>query len=432
MYRKGALLVAALFVLFCQGRAVFAADAPKSLSETSIQTSKASSRDELGIGDKLKVAFFGNIDLSGEVNIQSDGTITLPVLGTFQSAGKTVGELTRSISERFSQDPTKAADNVVVSVIEWRPVFVTGDVTTSGSYPYTPGMTVLHAISVAGGFFRLGNSDPATFVNVAQNTSRMREIQEQTKYQIVRRASLLAEKAGETSIKPPLDSGMVDERTARKLVEDETRSLSLRRKALRDEIEMRQRQVTLTRQEINDHTTQLKRFDEELKSKKAHLAELNALLSKGVSKRPDLLSVDSYIATLESNRRELFASISRAQRDLAQLEQVLTDIPLRRQIQIEEELTTLDERIQSNKALYEAARQIVEQFRGPENEYRTISAEAPKRSLQIMRKTEGGQIFIAADYETSVRPGDVVVVGGQVKQAAELLASWRPTDAPVR
>ncbi|MBT3069827.1 polysaccharide biosynthesis/export family protein [Rhodomicrobium sp. Az07] len=429
MYRKLALLVAAFVVVHCLGGNAFAADG----SEAAIQLSKAGARDELGIGDKLKISFFGNIDLSGEVNIQPDGTITLPVLGTFQSAGKTVGELTKNISERFSQDAAKAAGNVVVSVIEWRPVFVTGDVTTSGSYPYTPGMTVLHAVSVAGGLFRLGISDPATFVNVAQNTSRLREIQEQTKHQIVRRASLLAEKAGETSIKLAPDvSGMVDEQAARKLVEEETRSLSLRRQAQRDEIEMRRRQVALTRQEIADHTAQLKRFDDELKVKKSHLVELNGLLAKGVSKRPDILSVESYIATLESNRRELAALISRAQRDLVQLEQTITDVPLRRQIQIDEELTALDERIQSNMALYEAARQIVEQFKGPENEFRTISAEPPKRSLQIMRKTEGGQIFIAADYETSVRPGDVVVVGGQVKQAPELLASWRPGDGSGR
>jgi protein involved in polysaccharide export with SLBB domain len=433
--RKMRQVLAFLFATFVsfhfKGLDAFAADAATSPTTGQSRSSEGGSRDELGVGDRLNISFFGNADLSGEVNIQSDGTITLPVLGTFQSAGKTVGELTRAISERFSQDPGKAAGHVVVSVVEWRPVFVTGDVTKAGSYPFTPGMTVLHAISVAGGLFRLGNSDPGTFVNVAQNVSRMREIQEQTKYQIVRRASLLAEKAGETSIKPPLDVfGIVDGQTARKLVEEETRSLTLRRKALRDEIEMRQRQVALTRQEINDYTAQLKRIDDELKVKKAHLGELNSLLAKGVAKRPDILSVESYIATLESNRRELFGSMSRAQRDLVQLEQTVSDLPLRRQIQIDEELAAIDERIQSNVALHEAARQIVEQFKGPENELHDVSTARPGRLLQIMRRTEGGQIFISANYESVVRPGDVVVVGGPTKLPTELVAAWRSGDAP--
>lgn len=431
MYRKWAFVLVAIISAHSGASSSFAGD--DSSPTFNSAPSKVAPRDELGVSDKLKISFFGNPDLSGEVIIQSDGTIILPMLGTFQASGKTVAELTKSISERFSQDRSKVSGNVVVSVVEWRPLYVMGDVRKAGSYPFSPGMTVMHAISIAGGFTQLANADPGTFINVAQNSSRMLEIQEQTKHQIVRRASLVAEKNGQNTIKLPAEVvSIIDKQSIQGLIAQETQTLGLRQKALQDEIEMRTHQLNLTRQEINDYANQVVTVDNELKLKRTHLSELNDLLAKGVAKRPDILISESYIATLESNRRELCALMARAQRDLVQLEQSVVDIPRRRQIQIDEELNSLDEKIQANVALYEAARQIVEQFGGLDTDVRAASAEPPKRYLQIMRKSNAGQIFVAADYESIVKPGDVVVVGKKIGHPAELLASWTSGSSPDR
>ena len=42
--------------------------------------------------------------------------------------------------------------SVSVEVIAYRPIFVLGEVNKPGQYPYQPGMTVVTAAAVAGGF----------------------------------------------------------------------------------------------------------------------------------------------------------------------------------------------------------------------------------------------------------------------------------------
>ena len=42
--------------------------------------------------------------------------------------------------------------SVAVEVIAYRPIYVLGEVNKPGQYPYQPGMTVVTAVAVAGGF----------------------------------------------------------------------------------------------------------------------------------------------------------------------------------------------------------------------------------------------------------------------------------------
>ena len=42
--------------------------------------------------------------------------------------------------------------SVSVEIIEYRPIFILGEVAKPGQYPYEPGMTVLTAVAIAGGF----------------------------------------------------------------------------------------------------------------------------------------------------------------------------------------------------------------------------------------------------------------------------------------
>jgi protein involved in polysaccharide export with SLBB domain len=158
--------------------------------------------DQVGSGDKVKVTFVGNTDLTGEFRVQGDGTITLPVLGAFSVAGMTSGDIAKLITARFSQDARRSPNNqVVVDVTEWRPIFVTGGVSKPGAYTFMPGMTVLHAISQSGGLYRIADGDISTFINVAQNVSRMEEVLQRLKFSLVRVASLSAEREGQAEMK---------------------------------------------------------------------------------------------------------------------------------------------------------------------------------------------------------------------------------------
>jgi polysaccharide export outer membrane protein len=85
------------------------------------------------------------------VRLSDAGTVSFPVLGEIRVKGMTVGALeefiTRGLKGRYLLNP-----QVTVTIEEYRNFFVNGSVEKPGGYPFSPGMTVRKAISIAGGF----------------------------------------------------------------------------------------------------------------------------------------------------------------------------------------------------------------------------------------------------------------------------------------
>jgi polysaccharide biosynthesis/export protein VpsN len=106
---------------------------------------------QLSAGDKVRIAVFGEPDLSVSERVSDRGTISYPLLGELKAAGLSASDLERLITSRL-KGPYLVDPKVTVSVDEYREFFVMGQVNRPGSYPYAPGLTVRKAISIAGGF----------------------------------------------------------------------------------------------------------------------------------------------------------------------------------------------------------------------------------------------------------------------------------------
>jgi polysaccharide export outer membrane protein len=105
----------------------------------------------LGPRDLLKITVYDHKDLETKVRVSEDGKITFPLLGEIRAAGLTVQGLERKITKMLA-DGYIVHPNVGVFVEEFRVVvYVTGEVRKPGSYPYEEGMTVIKAVSLAGG-----------------------------------------------------------------------------------------------------------------------------------------------------------------------------------------------------------------------------------------------------------------------------------------
>lgn len=112
----------------------------------------------LGVGDKLRVNVFGEEDLSGEVDVNGTGKVSLPLVGQVQAAGLTIDAFTEEVATKLKEGYL-TSPKVSVEVLNYRPFYIIGEVTTPGQYPYTNGMTVLNAVAVAGGFTYRANED---------------------------------------------------------------------------------------------------------------------------------------------------------------------------------------------------------------------------------------------------------------------------------
>jgi protein involved in polysaccharide export with SLBB domain len=104
----------------------------------------------LQAGEKIRVNVYGESSLSGDFQIDPSGFVSLPLAGNIKAAGLTQNELAQALATSLRSQYLKNP-KVTVSVAEFRPFYIIGEIEKPGSYPYTSGLNVLSAIAIAGG-----------------------------------------------------------------------------------------------------------------------------------------------------------------------------------------------------------------------------------------------------------------------------------------
>ena len=106
----------------------------------------------LGSGDEVDIRIFNQPQLSGKYAVDDSGFIDMPLLGLIRAGGLPPDTLGQKIAASLQARKLILNPSVAVEVSRYRPFYILGEVDTPGQYPYRPGMTVLTAISIAGGF----------------------------------------------------------------------------------------------------------------------------------------------------------------------------------------------------------------------------------------------------------------------------------------
>ena len=121
------------------------------------------SQYQLGSGDRINISVFGQDDLSMEIRLPDVGTINYPFLGELKLVGMTAAEVESLIFDGLLGDYL-VNPSVSVSIVEYRPFFIDGEVKRPGGYPYQPGLSVNKAAALAGGYTERANKDKITIV----------------------------------------------------------------------------------------------------------------------------------------------------------------------------------------------------------------------------------------------------------------------------
>jgi polysaccharide export outer membrane protein len=106
----------------------------------------------LSAGDQVRVITFGQDQLSYQFLVNDQGAIDMPLIGLIPASGATTAELGQRIQQKLVATKVLLEPSVAVEVATYRPMFILGEVAKPGEFPYQPGMTVLTAVAVAGGF----------------------------------------------------------------------------------------------------------------------------------------------------------------------------------------------------------------------------------------------------------------------------------------
>ncbi len=128
----------------------------------------------LSAGDKVRIAVFGEEDLTVTERVSARGTVAYPLIGELPVEGLTPGQLEDLVATRL-RGPYLVDPRVSVSIEEYRQFFVMGQVNKPGSYAYLPGLTARKAISIAGGYTERASRNKV-FVVSEDNPSQERRV----------------------------------------------------------------------------------------------------------------------------------------------------------------------------------------------------------------------------------------------------------------
>jgi polysaccharide export outer membrane protein len=120
--------------------------------ETVKKSATADPNYVIGAQDVLDVNVWKEPDVSRTVPVRPDGKISLPLLNDVQAAGLTPAQLAAQVTDSLKKYVTNPQVTVIVTVINSQRVYILGEVTRPGAFPLIPGMSVLQALSSAGGF----------------------------------------------------------------------------------------------------------------------------------------------------------------------------------------------------------------------------------------------------------------------------------------
>ena len=105
----------------------------------------------IGPGDILEISVWKNQDLTRQVVVLPDGTISFPLVGRFTAGGKSVAQLKTEMEKKITRYVPEPDLTIIVQQVNSMVVYVIGKVNRPGHIPLNRNISVLQALSMAGG-----------------------------------------------------------------------------------------------------------------------------------------------------------------------------------------------------------------------------------------------------------------------------------------
>lgn len=145
----GILIGFVLGVFLCSGCGMKQVKGPK--PARTIDSVNLLQTYRVGPNDVLKVEVFDEENLTTETKVSGQGTIKFPLIGEVSVQGLTVQEVEEALTVKLQAGYLKNP-KLTLAITSYRNVYVSGEAKTPGAFPFKEGLTVLKAITLAGGW----------------------------------------------------------------------------------------------------------------------------------------------------------------------------------------------------------------------------------------------------------------------------------------
>lgn len=376
----------------------------------------------VSVGDVLEVAVAGVPELRHRAPVQMDGNVSLPLVGTLPVAGlplpqiqaKIGAALARKVFRQRAPDGREAvvvidADEVTTVIADYKPIYVNGDVSKPGEYPYRPSITARQLVAVAGGYdiMRIRMNNP--YLESADLRSEYGSLWTELAKDQARMWRIKTELGEGAQISP---GALMDAPLARsaisEIVNAETEYLKTKQSDYQQEKTYLQHGIRQGDDEVRVLSEQQKKDEEGLQADLDDLQKTTELFGKGSLISPRV--TDARRAVLLSSTRKLQTSAQLLQvkkqqdefvRKLAKLDDQRRLDLLRELQDTSVRLNQIRERLQSvGEKLQYVAMVRTQLVRGAGNNL----------EIAIIRKSDKGQERIIGSEDTELQPGDAVEV----------------------
>jgi exopolysaccharide production protein ExoF len=368
----------------------------------------------LGISDRVKIKVQEWPDLAGEYTVAPDGVVSFPLIGNINAVGLSPNDLAREISDRL-QRRSEGAERAfaAVEIVQYRPFAILGDVQKPGQYPYRPGLTVLDAISVAGGYYRpefgllrLGRDVVAASGEINTQSVKLNRL-------IAREARLTAALDGREDVPlPPELAKLKDDPTIAAIMKNEQAALALENEMKRTERAAFERIKSLYQDEIGSLRRQVEALSQEKESIGTQLNQLRAMAAKGLALSPTMFALERSFAQVSNGQMSAETAIVRANENITSAEQHMNQLQQERDRLNSKDLQLTREAIAEARARIETETQLLHeaQISAPAEARERLSQEGERPNFTILRRDGDTIKQVAADEMTFVAPDDIIKV----------------------
>lgn len=372
-------------------------------------------------GDTIEISIAGHADLKQRTTVNIDGNISVPLVGTVSAGDLTVSELLVRLQQVMPGKPVRQRNadgkestsfidpnEVSVQVVEYRPVYLNGDVAKPGEQIYRPGMTVRQAIAVAGGFdvVRLRSSNPlveladlrSEYASVSSELALAQAREKRLRNDINARGVAGLKASGDGDLQPGISRELLSlevEQLATTLSDIENEKAYLRQQVRKAE----ERRRMLADQQVKE--------TEGLQADTEDLERVRELYSKGLAAAGRLTDVRRALLLSSTRALQTGSQALQSERDRDESARKLQHIDDQRRI---DNLKELEDAIVKTASLRARLQSVKEKLIVVGNVRSQLISGATKPELTLVRVTQKQRTSTRVDEEVEMLPGDVVEV----------------------
>lgn len=383
------------------------------------QTAAGGSEYRLHSGDVLEIAVVGMPELKQRVTVQVDGSVSLPLLGTITLAGATTADARARIQAALATKVFRYTgtdgrerpvvikyDEVSAAVVEYRPIYVHGEVMKPGELTYRPKMTVRQAVGAAGGYYepRFQSNSAARDVIDAQGELASLWVTLAKERLLVWR---LSNELGETS---ELDGNVLQgiplpAATLDTLQATEELFRKIRRSDHDQERSFLEKSIVQVKAHIEALVQQQKKEDEGIAADVEELNRVTGLLKSGSVVMPRITEARRALLLSTTRQVQTRSQLLEAQRRQIELDRQLEKHPDQHRMTLLKEQQEARIRLSAAQAKLQSLGEqlpLAAQWGGGH------LSKSPR--FTVYRREASGERSFAGQGETELQPGDVVEV----------------------